>query len=215
MTFLALTGFQAALLALVTAGAIVALYFLKLRHRRVVVASSLLWSRVLDERQAHSLWEKLRRLISIILAVLSDLLIALAVARPEIHWLTGGGERTLVVLDTSPSMLARTSDGQTRWQHAVDAALRTGQCERSQFGISRCRHSRTCGLRASHRSAGNSRSDRADEADRGNCRSSRKWMRKPFMSASLPTESFPFPLPAGLSVNLVFEEAENVGDHGV
>ncbi len=61
MTFLALTGFQAALLALITAGAIVGLYFLKLRHRRMVVASSLLWARVLDERQAQSLWEKLRR----------------------------------------------------------------------------------------------------------------------------------------------------------
>ena len=41
MSFLAVTGFQAALLALVTAGAIVALYFLKLRHRRVFIASSL------------------------------------------------------------------------------------------------------------------------------------------------------------------------------
>ena len=70
MRFLALTGFQAALLALITAGAIVGLYFLKLRHRRMVVASSLLWGRVLDERQAQSLWEKLRRVISILIAVL-------------------------------------------------------------------------------------------------------------------------------------------------
>ena len=64
MRFLELTGVQAALLALITAGAIVALYFLKLRHRRMVIASSMLWGRVLDERQAQSLWEKLRRLIS-------------------------------------------------------------------------------------------------------------------------------------------------------
>jgi Ca-activated chloride channel family protein len=125
MRFLALTGLQATLLALITAGAIVALYFLKLRHRRMVIASSMLWGRVLDERQAQSLWEKLRRLISIPAAILIGLLIALAIARPEIHWLTGGGERTLLVLDTSPSMLARTSDGMTRWEHAVAAALRT------------------------------------------------------------------------------------------
>ena len=125
MRFLALTGFQAALLALITAGAIVGLYFLKLRHRRLVIASSLLWGRVLDERQAQSLWEKLRRVISIIAAVLIGLLIALAVARPEVQWLTGGVEPTLLVLDTSPSMLARTSDGSTRWGHAVEAALRT------------------------------------------------------------------------------------------
>src|SRR6187402_2085138 len=113
MRFLALTGLQAALLALITAGAIVALYFLKLRHRRMVVASSLLWGRVLDERQAQSLWEKLRRVISIALAVLIGLLIAMALGRPEIHRLTGGGERTLLVLDASPTMLARTSDGKT------------------------------------------------------------------------------------------------------
>jgi len=90
---------QATILALLTAGAIVALYFLKLRHRRMIVASSLLWGRVLDERAAQSLWEKLRRVISIVVAVLIGLLIALALGRPEIHWLTGGGERTLLVLD--------------------------------------------------------------------------------------------------------------------
>src|SRR5436853_4321110 len=110
MNFLAVTGFQAALLALATAAAIIALYFLRLRHRRVFVASSLLWGRVLDEQQAHSLWEKLRRILSIALAVAIGLLIAMAVARPEIHGLTGGGEHTLLVLDTSPSMLARTDD---------------------------------------------------------------------------------------------------------
>jgi len=124
MRFLAFSGLQAALLTLLTAGAIVALYFLKLRHRRMVVASSLLWSRVLDEREAQSLWEKLRRIVSIVVAVLIGLLIALSLGRPEIHWLTGGGERTLLVLDASPTMLARTSDGETRWQHAMTAALR-------------------------------------------------------------------------------------------
>ena len=92
MSFLAVSGFQAALLALVTAGAIVALYFLRLRHRRVFVASSLLWGRVLDEQLAHSLWEKLRRIISILLAVVIGLLIAMAVARPEMHWLTDRAE---------------------------------------------------------------------------------------------------------------------------
>jgi len=39
------------LLAALTAGAVIALYFLKLRHRRVVISSSILWRRVLDERE--------------------------------------------------------------------------------------------------------------------------------------------------------------------
>ena len=122
MTFLALTPLQAAILALLTTGTIIALYFLKLRHRRVVVSSSILWRRVLDERQSHSLFEKLRRIISIIIAVTIALLIALALARPEVESLTGKNERIVIVLDTSPTMNALTQDGRTRWQHAVDRA---------------------------------------------------------------------------------------------
>src|SRR3954464_12371723 len=102
MTFLSLSALQAAILSILTAGAIVALYFLKLRHRRVVISSSILWQRVLGERQSHSLFEKLRRLISIAVAVTIALLIALALARPEIQSLTGSNNRIVIVLDTSP-----------------------------------------------------------------------------------------------------------------
>jgi hypothetical protein len=123
MKFLALTTTQTAVLAVLTAGAIIALYFLKLRQRRIFIPSSMLWDRVLDEKQARSLWEKLRRIFSVALAVTIGLLIAFAAARPEIERLTGKTARIVIVLDTSPSMLARTSDGQTRWQHARDAAL--------------------------------------------------------------------------------------------
>lgn len=122
MTFLALSPLQAALLAALTAGTIVALYFLKLRHRRVFVSSSILWRRVLDERQSHSLWEKLRKIISILVAVTIALLIAISLARPEIESLTGKNERVVIVLDTSPTMNTHTADGRTRWQHAVDRA---------------------------------------------------------------------------------------------
>jgi hypothetical protein len=65
---------------------------------------------------------KLRRILSVILAVTIGLLLVFAVARPEIPSLTGTSGRTLIVLDTSPSMLTRMSDGRTRWQHAVEVA---------------------------------------------------------------------------------------------
>src|SRR5438067_12718487 len=110
MTFLALSPLQAALLAILTAGTIVALYFLKLRHRRVVISSSILWRRVLDEQQSHSLWEKLRRILSIVIAVTIALLIALALARPEAESLTGKNERIGLGLDTSPAVNTQTSD---------------------------------------------------------------------------------------------------------
>src|SRR5205814_1515393 len=110
-TFLALTPLQTALLAILTAGTIVALYFLKLRHRRVVISSSILWRRVLDERQSHSLWEKLRRLLSIAIAITIAMLIALALARPEIdgrdsqvYFVSDG-----VTIHSTPSFVRRIS----------------------------------------------------------------------------------------------------------
>jgi len=123
MRFLALSAVQAATIALLTGAAIVALYFLKLRRRRVLIASSMLWQRVLDEQQMHSLWEKLRKVLSIALAVTIGLLIAFAVARPEIERLTGKTGRVVIVLDASPTMLARMTDGRTRWEHAKETAL--------------------------------------------------------------------------------------------
>src|SRR5688572_20031804 len=210
MSFLAVTGFQAALLALITAGVIVALYFLKLRHRRVMVASSLLWGRVLDEQQSHSLWEKLRRMISILLAVVIGLLIALAVARPEVHWLTGGGERTLLVLDTSPSMLARTSDGRTRWELAVDSAIRlvNASAPSSQFRVAD-----TAG-----------RVDAASTSDRREIREAIQRMKPSAAVARFPDPDpdttqirfitdgvVPLPPQRGTQRVSVFEEAENVG----
>ena len=210
MRFLALSGLQAAVLALVTAGVIVGLYFLKLRHRRMVVASSLLWSRVLDERQAQSLWHKLRRIISIAVAVLIGLLIAMALGRPEIHGLTGGGERTLLVLDASPTMLARTSDGRTRWQHAVTAALRTVN---SSAPSSEFRVADTTG-----------RVDAAPTSDRRQIRESIEKMKPMAGMPRFPEPDsetahvrfitdgvIPLTVPKGTIRESVYEQADNVG----
>ena len=122
MRFLGFTGLQAALLTLITAGAIVVLYLLKHRRRRFVVSSTQLWKRVLENHLENSLFEKLRRYFSILLAVVTALLVALAIARPEVAFLSGKAQQTVLVLDTSPTMQTRRSDGKTRWQHAVDAA---------------------------------------------------------------------------------------------
>ena len=122
MRFLALTAFQGILLAAITTAAIVALYFLKHRRRQIVISSTQLWKRVLDNRIENSLFEKLRRYLSILLAVTTGLLVAMSIARPEMEWLTGKSRRTVIVLDTSPTMQARMNDGRTRWEHAVDAA---------------------------------------------------------------------------------------------
>jgi len=123
MKFLALTPLQTVLLATATAGTVIVLYFLKLRRRRVFVSSSMLWRRVIEEHLANSIWERFRNVFSAALAVAISLLIALSIARPHIEWLMGKPQRIVIVLDTSPSMNTRTSDGRTRWKHAVDEAL--------------------------------------------------------------------------------------------
>lgn len=124
MTFLALSPPQVLLLAVATAGAVVALYFLKPGHRRVLVASALLWQRVLAAHAAYSRREKLRTLASILLAATIALTMAFSIARPRIDSLAAPTKRTVIVLDTSPSMGARTADGHTRWQRAAERARR-------------------------------------------------------------------------------------------
>jgi len=122
MRFLALSPLAATLLAVLTTLALVAMYFLKLRRRRMLIASSMLWSKVLARHEERSLWETLRRILSMLLVVIIGLLMVFAVARPEISGINGPAGRTMIVLDTSPSMSARMNDGRTRWQHAVDMA---------------------------------------------------------------------------------------------
>ena len=122
MTFLALTSFEATLLALAVAGAVIALHFLKIYPHRVFVSSVVLWQRVLGEKFSRSLWERLQRIISILLAVTIALLIALSTGRPQIGAVNGKMRRVAIVLDTSPTMNARTADGSTRWKHATERA---------------------------------------------------------------------------------------------
>ncbi len=122
MSFLTLSATQALLLTGLTATAVIVLFFLKLRHRRIVVASSLLWSRILDDRESNSLMEKLRRWISLLVALTIALLIALSLGRPQIEALSGGLRPVVIVLDSSPTMASRTSNGRSRWDAAVEEA---------------------------------------------------------------------------------------------
>ena len=122
MKFLGLSPFAAVLLAVLTTAALIAMYFLKLRHRRMMIASSMLWNRVLNRQEKRSLLEKLRRILSVVLVVIIGLMMVFAIARLQWTGSAGSSGRTLIVLDTSPSMLSRMADGKSRWQHAVNMA---------------------------------------------------------------------------------------------
>jgi hypothetical protein len=127
MTFAALAAWQAWLLIAVALLAAGGLFLVKLRAPRTPVASLLLWRRVLDESRQQTLWERIRRAVSLALTVLIAVALALAAARPIPRAGEANGAsigRVLIVVDSSWSMLARTRSGETRWERAVAQARR-------------------------------------------------------------------------------------------
>jgi len=117
MTFLGLTPAAAWVLLAGVAGLVLLLYLIKPSPRRITVASSLIWQRVLEQRQRKP--ERWRWWASLLLALAIGLAIAFALTRPELAALAGGAEDVLIVVDTSPSMGARSADGSTRLERAV------------------------------------------------------------------------------------------------
>lgn len=86
----------------------------------VVVPSMLLWHRLLGSHRRSAVhW---RWLLSLLLALGIALSIALALTRPEFPGLGAPSKRIVIILDNSPSMAARTRDGESRWQHAISHA---------------------------------------------------------------------------------------------
>jgi hypothetical protein len=126
MSFGAMAAWQAWIL-LAAAGAVaVWLFLLKVRPPRVLVPSLLLWRRVLDETRELTLWERIRRAVSLALTALVAVAIAMAIVRPsQVGAVTSASRgRLLIVIDSSWSMLARTSHGETRWERALAEARR-------------------------------------------------------------------------------------------
>jgi hypothetical protein len=94
-----------ALALAVLAGGIVLLYILKLKRVKVRVSSTLLWERSVQDFKANAPWQRLRRNLLMLLQIIALLLLALALARPFIFGTALTGGRSVVVIDTSSSML--------------------------------------------------------------------------------------------------------------
>jgi len=95
----------------------------------VRVPSLLLWTRVLNETRETTLWERIRRAVSLAVTAAIAVALALAVTRPSPSGRgsaagPAGRDRLLIVLDSSWTMLARTKSGETRWDRAVAEARR-------------------------------------------------------------------------------------------
>jgi hypothetical protein len=123
MRFLALPAGTAMLLLAGVAVLVVGLYLLRPLPRRLVISSSLIWRRVLKERKRKP--ERLRWWLSLLLALVIALSIAAALTRPEIAAVGGRAEESVIVVDNSATMSARSSDGRTRLERALDRARAT------------------------------------------------------------------------------------------
>jgi hypothetical protein len=131
MTFGAMRAVEAWLLLGGVAALATWLFLRKLRPPRMLVASLLLWRRVLDEPRAITFWERIRRAVSLVLTVLIALAIALAATRPSLRSSTPSASRgrVLIVVDSSWSMLTRTRSHESRWERAVAQARRLAAAE--------------------------------------------------------------------------------------
>ena len=82
------------------------LYFLKLKRREVVVSSTLLWKRAVQDLQVNAPFQRLRRNLLLLLQLLALAAILVALAGPVLAWKRGPGQRYVLLIDRSASMNA-------------------------------------------------------------------------------------------------------------
>lgn len=86
---------------------LLALYFLKLRRRRVLVSSTSLWHAVLREQREATPFEKFRKNLLLLVQLLALALLTFALAQPAVTTPATTASALVLVLDTSASMGAR------------------------------------------------------------------------------------------------------------
>jgi hypothetical protein len=113
---------SSALWWLLLAAIIVFLYLLKLKRKRTVVPSVLLWTRALEEVEANAPFKKLRRSLLLVLQLLALAAIVFAMARPLILTRALASGSTVIIIDSTASMGARDEDGGSRLDRAKQLA---------------------------------------------------------------------------------------------
>lgn len=101
---------------------IVAVYILRSRLKRRPVATLLFWDELFDEKRQRTWWQRLRHWFSLLLqlAIASTLVIALV--DPLWPGQESARMQTVIVVDNSASMAARSGNGSTRLQEATNRA---------------------------------------------------------------------------------------------
>ncbi|MBZ0275371.1 MAG: VWA domain-containing protein, partial [Anaerolineae bacterium] len=102
---------------------ILLLYMLRLRRREVMVSSTFLWQQVVQDNEANTPWQRLRRNILLLLQLLILALLVFALARPFIVVPAVTAGQVELLLDASASMNATDINGQSRFEEAKRQAL--------------------------------------------------------------------------------------------
>ncbi len=120
-----LTPLPALLAAALTVPLLIALYFLKLRRRPMIVPSTLLWRKAVQDLQVNAPFQRLRNSLLLWLQLLLLLLLLLAFARPADEAAAVRGDRIAILIDRSASMSATDGDADraTRLEVAKREAL--------------------------------------------------------------------------------------------
>lgn len=114
MSFLTPLAFLGLLLAI----PIVLLYMLRLRRREVVISSTFLWRQILQDKEANTPWQRLRRNLLLFLQLIILALLVLALARPYVAVPAVSSGQTALLIDASASMNAADVEGGTRFESA-------------------------------------------------------------------------------------------------
>jgi hypothetical protein len=110
--------------AAVAIPALLILYFLKLRRREMVVPSTLLWRKAIQDLQVNAPFQKLRRNLLLLLQLLLLLALLLAFSRPVTSYRPPPGAVSVILIDRSASMSARDMEGgHTRLDEAKRRAI--------------------------------------------------------------------------------------------
>lgn len=120
MSFLLASTFWWGLFALLPV--IVVLYLLKLKRRRVVVPSTLLWRRATQDLVANAPFQKLRNNLLMWLQLLLLALLILAFLRPTFKLNDLSGTTLVLLIDQSASMATKEEGGGTRLDLAKERA---------------------------------------------------------------------------------------------
>lgn len=113
-----------ALAGLLLAIPIILMYMLRLRRREMVVSSTYLWQQLLQDKEANTPWQKLRRNLLLFLQLIILALLAFALARPFILVPAVSAARVALLLDASASMNAADGpEGAARFVQAQAEAI--------------------------------------------------------------------------------------------